>query len=507
MEQLITSSYEHKLANAYHRIDKRGLLFDTTALEQVRVKVQSELDNICGWFTNQWSYPVFIGAKKGIPKDTKFLNLNSPQKVLEAFKEQGYKVPKVRIKNVESDEYEWNESVKELAMRKLMADPTLWPHPQGGDAIKKYLDLKELVTFRNRNINARFRSVSYGAIFYSSYNVASTVTGRRGSRKNIFGFGGNGQNFPTRTSSSDDFRKCIIARPGRLFFFVDQKQAEDWPVQALAKNYEALEEMRKGVNRHYKFASLIFGRSIDSLRIGRNNHEFEAELQYNLGKRGRHANNYGMRADRFSEILTTEGYSVPKSTCEVILDKINKADPNVDGVFHSYIQKQIYDTRILRTPLGRERQFFGVRQNDKNYAILNEAYSYIPQSTIGDNTGLAVLYLDACNDYVVQEGHDSIIQELPDSLQELLKVYEDTTKAFKRVITFDNGISVEIPIEGKLGFDWFNTVEIKDWSPDGIAVAYKELHEKYHNRYEEKQQNIVIPREQNATTVNEVMAG
>jgi len=30
---------------------------------------------------------------------------------------------------------------------------------------------------------------------------------------------------------------------------------------------------------------------------------FEAELQYNLGKRGRHANNYGMRAKRFSEIL------------------------------------------------------------------------------------------------------------------------------------------------------------------------------------------------------------
>jgi hypothetical protein len=501
MDQLITSTYEHKLALAYHSIDQRGLLLDPISLGQVRSKVQQELDDICIWFTNKWNYPVFIGQKKGIPKGTKCLNLQSPSKVLAAFKELGYVVPKVRIKDKETDEYSWNESVKELAMRKLMADPTLWPHPQGGDAIKKYLDLKELTTFRNRNLNARFRRVSYGLIYYSSYNVAATVTGRRGSRKNVFGFGGNSQNFPTRTSTSNEFRKCVIARPNHLFFFVDQKQAEDWPVQALARNYEALDEMRRGVNRHYKFASLIFGRSIDSLKNGRAKHEFEAELQYNLGKRGRHANNYGMRADRLSEMLTTEGYSVPKTTCEVILDKINKADPNVDGIFHKNIQKQIYDTRILRTPFGRERQFFGIRQNDKNYSILNEAYSFIPQSTVGDNTGLAILILDACNNYVIQEGHDSIIQECKDSLQELLKVYTDTTNAFRRVIKFDNGIEVEIPIEGKLGYDWFNTVEIKDWSPDGVEIAYKELHEKYENR---AMRSIG---ECNATTLNEVMAG
>jgi hypothetical protein len=475
MDQLITSTYEHKLAYAYHRIDKRGLLFDPISLGILGAKVQTELDDICNWFTNQWGYPIFIGQKKGIAKGAKYLNLNSPKKVLDAFKEQGYKVPKVRAKNKETDEYEWNESVKELAMRRLMADPTLWPHPQGGDAIKKYLDAQELKTFRNRNINCRFRIVSYGWIYYSSYNVAATVTGRRGSRKNVFGFGGNGQNFPTRTSTSDDFRKCIIARPGRVFLFVDQKQAEDWPVQALARNYEALDDMRKGVNRHYKFASLIFGRSIDSLKAGRAIHEFEAELQYNLGKRGRHSNNYGVRPDRLSEMLTTEGYSVPKSTCEVILEKINKADPNVDGVFHKNIQKQLYDSRILRTPLGRERQFFGLRQNDKNYSILNEAYSFIPQSTVGDNTGLAVLYLDSSNNYILQDGHDSIVQELPCTLQELLTVFKDTKKAFERTIRFDNGIEVDIPIEGHIGTNWFDKIEISPWSEEGIEIAFNKL--------------------------------
>lgn len=498
MNQLITNTYEHKLAHAYHKIDKRGILVDVDGLEQVRQKVQEELDNNCAWFSREWGYPVHIGIFAKFKKDDKHLNLNSPEKVLEAFKEQGYKVPKIRKKN-ENDEYEYEESIAELACRKLMADPTLWPNPNGGEAIKRYLDSKEAITFRNRYVNAKLRYVNYGGVYYSSYGVASTVTGRRGSRKNAFGMGGNAQNFPARTTYAQDFKKCLIARPGRVFFMVDQKQAEDWPVQALAKNYEALDEMRRGVNRHYKFASLIFNRSIDSIKLGRKNNEFEAELQYNLGKRGRHANNYGMRPPRFSEILTTEGYSVPVGTCEVILDKIKKADPNVDGVFHTYIQKCIYDTRILRTPFGRERQFFGVRQGDKNYALLNEAYSWIPQSTVGDNTGLAILYLDGCNDYVIQEGHDSIVQELCDTLQNVLKVYADTSEAFRRIIQFDNGIEVEIPIEGKLGYDFFRTVEIKDWSNDGVAAAYEELHTKYKNRWDEK-------RESNATTVTEVMA-
>jgi DNA polymerase family A len=482
MADLITSTYEHKLAYAYHRIDKRGLCMHKDRFKTLAQHVQDELDSNCLWLSKEWSMPVHIGAIK-VEKDFKHLNLNADKSVLETLKNLGYKVPKIRKKNTETQQYEYKESVNELALRKTMADPALWNHPQGGEAIKKLLDTNELITFRDRYIKARLRERDYGYIYYSSYNIAATVTGRRGSRKSVFGYGGNGQNLPARTSTSELYRNCIIARPNRIFLFVDQKQAEDWPVQALAQNYEALDEMRRGVNRHYKFASIIFNRSIDSIKSGRKKipPEFEAELQYNLGKRGRHANNYGMRAPRFSEMLTSDGYSVPPSTCEVILDKINKADPNVDGIFHAYIQRCIYDTRLLRTPFGRERQFFGVRQNDKNYAVLNEAYAWIPQSTVGDNTGFAVLLLDECNDYIVQEGHDSLVQELPDTLQELLKVYENTGTAFKRTIRFDNGIEIDIPIEGKIGYNWGETVEIKDWSKDGVEAAYNELKQKYTN--------------------------
>src|SRR5215831_6860526 len=177
MDQLITSTYEHKLAYVYHRVDNRGMCIDLDALELVRTKVQKELDSQCDWFTQQFGFPVYIGKIKGLTKGTKSLNLNSPAKVLETFKDLGYKVPKIRVKIEETEDYEFKESVKELAMRRLMADPTLWPHPQGGDAIKRYLDVKELTTFRNRTVNARLRILPYGGIYYSSYNVAATVTG------------------------------------------------------------------------------------------------------------------------------------------------------------------------------------------------------------------------------------------------------------------------------------------------------------------------------------------
>jgi len=118
------------------------------------------------------------------------------------------------------------------------------------DAIKRILDTRELVHLEIAPLMLVCVSFLMAGIYYSSYNVASTTTGRRGSKKSIFGFGNNAQNIPARTSTSNDYSNCIIARPGKVFFFVDQKQAEDWPVQSLAKNYEALDEMRRGVNRH-----------------------------------------------------------------------------------------------------------------------------------------------------------------------------------------------------------------------------------------------------------------
>lgn len=490
MDQIITSSYEHKLGAIYHRIDNRGLLINTKKLAVTEQVIEDELQKICVFLGSLWNIGVYIGKADfsysgGYNTYQRTLNLNSPTAVLIALQDLGYQVPKIRKKDSETHEYEFVESVAELALRKLYGDPSLWPNPAAGEGIKRVLDAREMITFRNRYVKARL----YKSQYFCNYNVAGTLTGRRGSKKSIFGFGGNAQNFPSRGTFAEAWRECICARPGRIFFMVDQMQAEDWPVQALAQNFEALADMKQGINRHYKFASAIFNRTIDDLKAGRKSHDplvyAQAEMEYNLGKRGRHANSYGLQPTKMSEMLAGEGYSVPPSMCKLILETVNRIDPNVKQIFHKYVATCVFDSRMLRTPFGRERQFFGLRQHDKNYAILNEAYAWIPQSTVGDNTGIAIWQLDGCNSYVVQESHDSVCQEIPDDEQELLRVFRDTKRAFNRTITFHNGIQIEIPIEGKIGRTWHNPYQINtsvdDFTEENVIATYRKMKQEEHD--------------------------
>jgi hypothetical protein len=487
MQNSINNTYEHQLAYHFHNIDNRGLLIDTQKKDRVLIHCNDELARICNYLSQFWNISVYVGAGNASASNTSTtkLNVNAHGQKLEVLKNLGYDVPKIRKKNEETDEYEFKESVGELALVKLLADPSRWPSPTSGDGIKKLLELAEIITFKNRYLNARL----YKNVYICNYNVGATLTGRRGSKKHIYGIGGNAQNFPARGSFSDLWKECIISRPDRIFLFVDQISAEDWPVQALSNNTQALDEMRQGVNRHYKFASQIFGITVDDLKAIRNNknglytkeQQDTAEMQYYMGKKGRHANNYGMQPTRFSEALASEGgFTVPVDACKNILNIIDRIDPNVKRVFHKYIQEELSKpTHLLRTPLGRERQFLGLRSGEKNYSIINEGFAWIPQSLIGDNTGLAVCHLEICHPYILQDGHDSLCQEVPDKEEDLRKVFRNTGDAFKRVIKFHNGIEIEIPIEAAIGYNWKDKIKLDHYTEDELIKRYKEVHDKY----------------------------
>lgn len=480
MHHLINSQYEHQLAYHFHNIDMRGLKIDLKKRELARIKIEDELKNDFAFLTNLWNLPVYMGIDNK-PKDSKGMNVNAPKQILETLKSFGYDVPKIRKKDKETDEYKEEESTAKLALIKVLSDPSRWPNPSAGEGIKRLLETKEAITFRNRYLNATL----YRGMYYSNYNVAATLSGRRGSKKSIWGLGGNAQNFPSRGRLSNIWKECVIARNNHIYLFVDQISAEDWPVQALANNTTALDEMRLGVNRHYKFASQIFHVSVDDLKNARDNvgglytkaQVDNAEMQYYMGKKGRHSNNYGMQPTRFSESLAAEGgFTVPVKTCKEILTIIDGIDPNVKRVFHHYIKECLSSkSHSLITPLGRERQFLGLRSGEKNYNIFNEAFAFIPQSTVGDNTGLSVCELEKYHHYIVQDGHDSLCQEVPDNEPTLLTVFRNTEKAFKRVITFHNGISIEIPIEGMVGYDWKHKKKLKYYTEEELIRCYREL--------------------------------
>ncbi|HEY1646129.1 MAG TPA: DNA polymerase [Candidatus Saccharimonadales bacterium] len=484
IEARITSSYEHKLQAIYYDIANRGIRIDMAKIKTARSFVKSELLRNMGIAANQWNIKLFIGAgnnpnlglKKDDPNLVDAYNLNSTsgeKSLLKMLQRLGYTVPKISKRNQEG-EYESKYSTNELALQRILRD-NQFNYPSGDPAIQAILAIRELSKLDSSYLGARFYRTASGDVFYlSSYNVAGTLTGRRASRKHTFSYGNNAQNFPKHGAVAKLFRESLIARPGRIFLMVDQKSAEEWPVSALALNHEAISDMMNGVNRHIKRAVFIFNIPESS----RTETQWKDSMEYYLGKKTGHANNYGMKQNTMAESLIREGYWIPVNTCGAMLLALNKLEPNTHGVFHKYIEDTVYDTRMLVTPFHRERQFLGLRPNDNNVKILNEAYSWIPQSVVGDNTGFAVAHLGSefCqSSFIVQEGHDSIVNDIRDTPDDLWNCLCATVAGFDRRIVFHNGIDVQIPIEAELGYDFATTVKVKDLSYDGLVAARAQL--------------------------------
>ena len=481
----INSSYEHALACVYHKISKRGILTSPILLEELRQEIKLELVKLCTILTSIWGIYTYVGPIKPSQQASGFVssvNINSSSganSLLNCLKKLGYTVPATRKKDKETGEYEFSESADQLTLMKMFA-------VTGDKCLEHVLRIRELAKILSTYVNAQL----YRNTYYSAYNVAATVTGRRGSKKHIFGYGGNGQNFPKHSELGEKFLKCLVARPGKIFLFVDQMSAEEWPVAALSENYNAITELSSKTwpenDRHTKLACFVFGCNVtDYTKQEWKNPSTKAGImRYLGGKKPRHANNYGMRGTRMSEILASEGFAFPPKQCDEILEKVHQFDPSVRNIYHVNIRNQITSKRLLVTPLGRERQFFGLRPNNPNYSLFNEGYSYIPQSTVGDNTGLSVLWLDDNgSNFVVQESHDSLAQEVEDDLVHLESSLLSTTAAFNRDITFSNGFTINIPLEAEIGYNFKDTVKLKDMSVESLREAYKTLKEQTEVQY------------------------
>jgi len=479
MIERVTSQYEHALQAVYWHIANRGIRVDTNELRRGRHIVDAEIVRNLAIASTQWGIKVYIGAENAPEERDGSVNLNASQgksSFLNKLKDLGYEVPKITKKNEEGD-YEQKFSAGELALQKMLAT-NQFNYPGGDPAIRAVLKIRELGKLRSAYFNARLLQRGEDYFFLSNYNVAGTLSGRRSSRKHTFGFGNNGQNFPKHSEVAPYFRKALTARPGNVLLMVDQVQAEDWPVSALAYNLRALEELRNGLDRHTHLASAIFGIPISS----RTTQEWKDSIERYLGKKTRHASNYDMGPGRMSDALAQEGHSIGTAQCKVLLDKVAALDPSVKGVFHKYVQDCISSSRLLVTPFGRERQILGARPEDNNSSVFKEAYSFIPQSTVGDNTGFTVLLLETEippeERAVIQEGHDSVVQDIPSTVEGIYKCLLRTALYFKRTIRFHNGIEIEIPIEAELGYNFHITVKIKDFTRAGVKEALEKLDEK-----------------------------
>jgi len=180
-----------------------------------------------------------------------------------------------------------------------------------------------------------------------------------------------------------------------------------------------------------------------------------------MGKKTRHAGNYGMKAPKMAVELAKEGFSLGVKYCETLLERFHAYEPEIRNSFQSSVEDSIRRTRTLTTPVGRSRYFFGLRPDADNSKIYKEAFSYIPQSTVGDNTGLSILFCEN-NDpgKVIMDTHDAVTLEVEDEESEILASLRLLEESFNREFTFPNGTKITIPIEFTLGYDLKNEMEL-----------------------------------------------
>jgi len=506
----VSSSYEHALQTAYWSIGPRGIRVDTAQLEYARRYVDAEINRNLGIASNQWGCPVFIGAANNPDEedeeeagdggdtngsDTTVLtggavNINATQgqyALLAKLKALGYDVPKITKKSAEG-EYETKDSTGELALKKMLAE-NKFGYPGGDEAIRAVLQVRTLSKLKTGYLNARFVRRGDVAYLVCVYNVAGTVSGRRSSRRHPFGYGGNEQNLPKHGSIAHIFGKCLVPREGCVFLFVDQIQAEDWPVSALAENYQALKDLNSGVDRHSKLASLIFEIPIPSKSAPEWDEDKHDSYRF-IGKKARHATNYDMEYPRFFDVLEEEKpptfkFSFSLAVCKDILERVDRADPSIKGVFHKYVRDTLSRSRVLITPepFLRERQFLSIRPTEGGHSQkIKEAFAHIPQSTVADNTGFALLELETRyppeERRIVQEGHDSLVQDIPDTYDAVYEALLRTDLAFDRKIRFHNGIEIKIPIEAEVGYSFAEKVKIKSFTLQGVKAAMDLLRDK-----------------------------
>jgi DNA polymerase I-like protein with 3'-5' exonuclease and polymerase domains/uracil-DNA glycosylase len=160
--------------------------------------------------------------------------------------------------------------------------------------------------------------------------------------------------------------------------------------------------------------------------------------------------NYGMTAFLLQTVLLKDGYSYTMAETQALLDAYFQCYPKVRTNYHQWIQAELNRDRTLTNPFGRKITFWEPWGNQ----LLNAAYAWIPQGTVGDmtNRGLINCYNNLPEAELRLQVHDSVVLQVKKS---------DISAAFIRRLTdcmiipmTIKGINISIPIDIELGDNW-----------------------------------------------------
>lgn len=406
------------------------------------------------------------------------LNARSPKQLMEFF-ENWLKID-IPVKRFRGEE---TKSLDRKALEKLRTYFYAKPF------VNYILEIRD----RTKSLGTLRSGVDSDGRIRTSYNVASTETGRWSSSENAFGTGTNLQNITER------LRRILVADPGYKLAYIDLEQAESRIVAILV--YECLLRMEAWcVAFGLEIPELCFAKALyleacesgdlhtsvammtwpelewtDDLKTNKAiaddaSRPFYRDFTFrDIAKRLGHGTNYRGSPFGMSQIIAVEAAII-----DAFQKKYLKAFPI--EAWHKDVIQKVQALGEITTPLGRRRQFFGRRNDD---STIREAIAYQPQSMVGDllNLGLWRVYNHYRRDSRVQllaQVHDAIVVQYRELGSEFERETIANIQSLIEVPLTVADRTMTIPSDVKVGWNFAKSDKklFADGNPDGL-IGYK----------------------------------
>ncbi len=283
-----------------------------------------------------------------------------------------------------------------------------------------------------------------------------------------------GTAFQTMTKHGDigaDVREQYVPSIGHIFLQADSSQAEARVIFLLAEDYDAL-KLIDTCDFHALTASWFFGGT--ELDYSKKVLGYESPIRF-AGKTLRHAGHLGAKAKRASIECNTQArkykidIKISERQAEIALDVFHKKQPKIKGIFQAQVRECIDKNRRLIAPvphgidasIGGTRIFYE-RGGDELY---RQAYSYLPQRTVSENTKSAALRIRKRANWIniLGESHDALLCEV--AIERANEAAIILKEEFEKPIDFSNcslprGM-LTIPCEVEFGYNYFDMKKFK----------------------------------------------
>lgn len=392
----------------------RGLKLDPAAHARLKEKLSLEQENFMRILNDEFQTRL-----------ERTVNPRSPKQVQTALKELGLKLPTKRKKGSD-EESETSDKKALVKLRKKYPKEPVLPALIGLSAANKQLSSYVNFSYDNQNMKV-----------YYQLDGCGTETGRWAGYNSGWGDGFNPQTVPKNV------RNCFIAEPGKTLIQIDLAQAESRYVAWESPEPKLMQMLSDGEDVHKYVAGRIFKKPA----------EIVSKQERQLGKKAGHAANYSVGPRTFAEACLVEmNHYIDESEAKYIIETYFDVFPGIRSR-QVNIRKEVSTKRCLRTPIGRERYFYG-RMDDSTF---REAYAYCPQSTIPDITNHLMLkfwenreYLDV--EFLLQVHDSLLLQAPPERVGEIAELAKDL-KAWHPKIVLAGG-ELLIPVEVEVGERW-----------------------------------------------------